>query len=75
MGAIAATMSSIMMLAVFALVAGGLTLIVRKRDARKGGLMLVAAVVLLVNVLIWMLPGGPEPAAPAAYRDNRPPTS
>ncbi|MBB4152861.1 putative MFS family arabinose efflux permease [Sphingomonas jinjuensis] len=45
---------AIAMLACFACVAGGSVLIVRGRDRRKGVLMLVMAVVLLVNVLIWV---------------------
>lgn len=51
---------SIAVLAVFALVAGGIRLIMTKRDRRKGALMLVAALVLLGNVLIWTLPVGPS---------------
>ena len=47
------------MLAVFALAAGGIYLFRRSpRDRRRGGLMLVAAIVLLANVLIltWPMP-------------------
>jgi hypothetical protein len=44
---------SILMLAAFALTAGGVYLIVKRRDRRKGALMLVAALVMLGNVLIW----------------------
>ena len=47
---------SIAMLAAFALGAGGMWLIVRRRDTKKGVLMLVMALVLLGNVLIWALP-------------------
>lgn len=46
---------SIVMIATFLLGAGGLWLIVKRRDAKKGVLMLVAALVLLGNVLIWTL--------------------
>ena len=46
---------SVMMLATLALSAGGLYLIAKRRDRRKGGLMLVAPAVLLGNVLIWTL--------------------
>lgn len=53
MAPIHATILSIMMLAVFALTAGGIVLI--RRDRRKGILMLVAAAVLLGNVAIWTL--------------------
>lgn len=44
---------AIAMLACFACLAGGSVLIVRKRDVKKGVLMLVMAAVLLVNVMIW----------------------
>jgi hypothetical protein len=47
---------SIAMLAAFALGAGGMWLIVKRRDAKKGVLMLEMALVLLGNVLIWALP-------------------
>jgi hypothetical protein len=47
---------SIAMLAVFALGAGGAWLIVKARDRKRGVLMLVAALVLLGNVLIWAWP-------------------
>lgn len=46
---------SLAMLAVFALGAGGLWLLVKHRDRKRGTLMLVAALVVLVNVLIWTL--------------------
>ena len=44
---------SLAMLAVFALVAGGVWLIAKARDRKKGALMLAAAAVLFGNVLIW----------------------
>ena len=47
---------SISMLAVFALCAGGGWLIVKRRNRKQGVLMLVAALVLLGNVLIWAWP-------------------
>jgi len=50
-----ATLLSILMLAGFALTAGGLYLIVSSRDRRKGALMLVAAGVMFGNVLVWAL--------------------
>ena len=50
-----ATLLSIAMTACFLLSAGGMWLIVRKRDMKKGLLMLVAALVLLGNVLVWTL--------------------
>ncbi len=43
------------MLGVFACAIGGGVLIAKGRDRRKGVLMLVMAVVLLANVLIWTL--------------------
>lgn len=48
----AAFLLSIMVLAAFALVGGGIYLIVRGGDRRKGALMLVAALVLIGNVAI-----------------------
>jgi hypothetical protein len=51
-----ATLLSIMVLAFFALGAGGTWLIAKRRDMKKGLLMLVAALVLLGNVLIWSIP-------------------
>jgi hypothetical protein len=51
----AATLLSIMVIASFALAGGGLWLSLKRRDFKKGLLMLVAAVVLLGNVLIWTL--------------------
>lgn len=55
-GGLGALLMSIAMLAVFLLAGGGLWLIAKARDRKKGGLMLAAAAVLLVNVLIWTLP-------------------
>lgn len=50
-----ATLQSIMMMGVFALVAGGLVMLRTGRDRVKALLMLVAALVLLGNVLILSL--------------------
>lgn len=47
---------SISMLAVFALAAGGGWMLVKRRETKQGVLMLVAALVLLGNVLIWAWP-------------------
>ncbi|AGH48415.1 MULTISPECIES: hypothetical protein [Sphingomonadales] len=47
---------AIAMLAVFALVAGGLYLMRKRHSRGKGALMLVAAAVLLANVMLWTLP-------------------
>ena len=48
---------SISMLAVFALSLGGGWIIAKRRTDRKQGvLMLIAALVLLANILIWAWP-------------------
>lgn len=49
----AALTLSILMIAAFLLTAGGVYLILKRREPRKGALMLVAALVMLGNVLIW----------------------
>ena len=51
-----ATLLSVGVLAVFALLGGGLWLLIRRRNTKQGVLMLIAATVLLVNVLLWSLP-------------------
>lgn len=48
---------SLLMLAAFALVAGGLYALVKRGDRKRGALMLIAAAVALANVLIWTVPG------------------
>lgn len=53
-----ATILSILMLAGMALLAGGLHLLVRRRDRRRGLLMLGAAIVMFANVAIWIVPTG-----------------
>lgn len=53
MTGLAAFTLSILMLAAFALTAGGVWLVLKKKDRRKGGLMIVAAIVMLGNALIW----------------------
>jgi hypothetical protein len=50
------TLLSVATIAAFLLGAGGMWLIVKRRDAKRGILMLVAALVILGNVLIWTLP-------------------
>ncbi|HEX8526824.1 hypothetical protein [Allosphingosinicella sp.] len=50
-----AALLSILVIASFLLTAGGVAMIVRGRDTRKGALMLVAALVLLGNVAILTL--------------------
>jgi len=44
------------MLAVFALVLGGGWMIFKRHEKKQGVLMLIAALVLLGNVLIWAWP-------------------
>lgn len=46
---------SILMIAAFLLAAGGTWLILKREERHKGSLMLLAALVALVNVLIWTL--------------------
>lgn len=53
--AISAAAPAIAMIAAFACLIGGGVLIAKQRDARKGVLMLVMAVVLIANVVIWTL--------------------
>lgn len=53
--AIARAAPALAMIACFACLIGGVRLIVRRRDPRKGALMLVLALVLLVNVWIWQI--------------------
>lgn len=55
MHTIAVTALSLAVLASFALVGGGIYLLVKREERRQGMLMLVAALVLFVNVLIWTL--------------------
>jgi uncharacterized membrane protein len=49
---------SIAMLAVGALLTGGVWLIAKRQDRQRGILMIIAALVLLGNILIWTLPIG-----------------
>ena len=51
-----AALLSIAMLAAFGLVIGGVVLF-RRGERKKGVLMIVAAAVLMGNVLIWTVPG------------------
>jgi hypothetical protein len=52
---VSALAPAVAMLAVFALVAGGGYLLSKGRERTKGVLMLVCALVILGNVLIWTL--------------------
>ena len=56
MTGLSATLLSIAMLAAFGLMIGGVVLI-RRGERKKGVLMIVAAAVLVGNVLIWTVPG------------------
>ena len=53
--AMAAMAPAISMLAVFALIFGGVRLWIKHRDRQKAMLMLVLALVIFVNVVIWTL--------------------
>ena len=53
MGTIASAALAIAMIAAFLLVLGGLRLIRRGEHRQQGWLMIVAALVLVGNVLIW----------------------
>ena len=63
---------SIAMLASFGLIIGGVALI-RRGQRRKGVLMIVAAAVLVGNVLIWTLPvpAAAKPASPPPARTGQ----
>ena len=50
-----AAILSILMIAAFMLGAGGASMLAKGRDRKKAGLMLLAAAVMLLNVLIWTL--------------------
>ena len=53
MGTIASAALGIAMIAVFLLILGGIRLIRRGEHRQQGWLMIVAAMVLLGNVLVW----------------------
>jgi hypothetical protein len=55
MGTIASAALAIAMIAVFLLAAGGIRLVTRGDYGQQGWLMIVAAMVLLANVLVWTL--------------------
>ena len=55
MTGLGALMLSILMIAAFVLAAGAIYLIATRRDRRKGALMLLAAAVMVGNVLVWTL--------------------
>ncbi|WEK42854.1 MAG: hypothetical protein P0Y64_16125 [Candidatus Sphingomonas colombiensis] len=53
---IAQAAPAIGMIGAFACLIGGLYLVSKGRDRRKGTLLLIMAAVLIANVLIWTLP-------------------
>ena len=53
MTGLAAILLSVTMIAAFLLAGGGIWLAATGRDRRKGVLMVVAALVLFGNVLVW----------------------
>ena len=55
MSGASATFLSILMVAAFLLTLGGIHLLVKRKDRKRGILMLVAAAVAVGNVLIWTL--------------------
>jgi len=55
-GTMLAMVLSLLMLVAIALGAGGLYFIVRRKDYKRGWLMIVAAVVMLANVAIMTAP-------------------
>jgi hypothetical protein len=55
MSGLGATLLSILMIAAFLLAVGGGLLVARRRERLKGALMLVCAIVLIGNVLVWTL--------------------
>ena len=55
MNGVSATFLSVLMVAAFLLAWGGIYLLVKRGDRKKGILMLVAAAVAVGNVLIWTL--------------------
>lgn len=55
MSGASATFLSILVIAAFLLTAGGIHLLVKRKDRKKGILMLAAAAVAVGNVLIWTL--------------------
>ena len=55
MNGVSATFLSVLMVAAFLLAWGGVYLLIKRGDRKKGILMLVAAAVAVGNVLIWTL--------------------
>jgi high-affinity Fe2+/Pb2+ permease len=55
MGTIASAALAIAMIAAFLLTIGGIRLILGRDNRKQGMLMLLAALVLVGNVLVWMI--------------------
>jgi hypothetical protein len=55
MNGASATFLSVLMVAAFLLAWGGLYQLVKRKDRKKGMLMLVCAAVAVGNVLVWTL--------------------
>ena len=53
----AGTILSILMLAGMALTGGGIYAVVKKRDRKRGTLMIVAGLVMFANVAVTAIPG------------------
>ena len=53
MSTVASLALTLAMIAAIALLIGGVTLVRRAQDRKRGALMIVAALVLVGNVLIW----------------------
>lgn len=64
----AGTILSILMLAGVLLTGGGIYAIVKKRDRKRGVLMIVAGVVMFANVAISAIPGPDLPGLENASR-------
>ncbi len=56
MSGLGATLLSIMVIAAFALAGSGIWLLAKRRDVKRGLLMLAAALVIFGNVVIWTAP-------------------
>ena len=57
-----AAILSILVLAAFALTIGAVVLWRRGGSRKQAGLMLLLAIIMAINVAIWILPGGGTPA-------------
>ena len=51
----ASALMSVLMIAALLLTAGGIALIVKGKERGKGALMLLCALILVANVLVWTL--------------------